>query len=143
MLRRIREMLKSQKGFTLVELMAVIAIIGVLAAIAVPRFASATDDATAAKIAADLRTIDSAISMNYASTGSYVTTVGALVPTYLQAVPTPPTGWVAATTTYTVTGNGATPPNAAALVMNGGTVYSSTPVATIKGYKAAAAPVTP
>ena len=61
MLRKLRERMKCQKGFTLVELMVVIAILGVLAAIAVPRFNNATDSARGAKIQADLRTIDSAI----------------------------------------------------------------------------------
>lgn len=63
MLRKLRERMKCQKGFTLVELMVVIAIIGVLAAIAVPKFTNASDSARGAKIQADLRTIDSAVQM--------------------------------------------------------------------------------
>lgn len=66
MFQVIRKNTKSQKGFTLVELMVVIAIIGVLAAIAVPRFTNASDSARGAKVQADLRTIDSAIQLTVA-----------------------------------------------------------------------------
>lgn len=90
MLRRIREMLCSQKGFTLVELMAVIAIIGVLVAIAVPRYVDATKEAKVAKVQADLSSIDSAISMYYAANGTYPTAMTDLA-TYFDTAPTPPT----------------------------------------------------
>ena len=61
MLMNIRKTMKSQKGFTLVELLVVVVIIGVLAAIAVPKFTGATDEAKIAKVKADLRTIASAV----------------------------------------------------------------------------------
>lgn len=66
----LKKMIKNQKGFTLVELMVVIAILGVLAAIAVPKFSDATTAANTAKVAADLRTIDSAIAMYQATNGT-------------------------------------------------------------------------
>ncbi|QJW48929.1 hypothetical protein HA075_05735 [bacterium BFN5] len=49
--------------------MVVIAILGILAAIAVPRFADSTALANTAKASADLRSLDSAISMYQASNG--------------------------------------------------------------------------
>ena len=61
----------NRRGFTLVELLVVIAIIGILAAIAVPKFAEAREAAKRAKILADLRTIDSAITIYYTIKGTY------------------------------------------------------------------------
>jgi prepilin-type N-terminal cleavage/methylation domain-containing protein len=51
----------NQKGFTLVEIMIVVAIIALLAAIAVPGFMRARKRAQASRILNDLRIIDSAI----------------------------------------------------------------------------------
>lgn len=48
---------KSKKGFTLIEMLAVIAIISVLVAIIVPAIGSATNNAKAATDAANLRTV--------------------------------------------------------------------------------------
>jgi len=52
---------KSAKGFTLVEIMIVVAIIALLAAIAVPGFLRARKRSQASRIINDLRLIDSAI----------------------------------------------------------------------------------
>src|SRR5438105_10886218 len=52
---------KSHKGFTLVEIMIVVAIIALLAAIAVPGFLRARKRSQASRILNDLRMIDSAV----------------------------------------------------------------------------------
>src|ERR1700745_183373 len=51
----------NQKGFTLVEIMIVVAVIALLAAIAVPGFMRARKRSQAARILNDLRFIDSAV----------------------------------------------------------------------------------
>ena len=62
---------RSSGGFTLVELLVVVSIIGILAAIAVPKFTSSTEYARTAKIQADLRTIAGAVALYYADMGEY------------------------------------------------------------------------
>ena len=84
----------NQKGFTLVELMVVVVIIGILVAIAVPVYNSVTDKAEYGAIQANLRTIDSAIMQYQASTtnpSSDDTVIqNAITGSYIQEWPTSP-----------------------------------------------------
>ena len=57
------------KGFTLVELVVVIAIIGILAGIAIPYYTDAQATARGAKVVADMRTIQAAYTMYLAKNG--------------------------------------------------------------------------
>lgn len=87
---------RMRRGFTLIELMIVVAIIGILAAVAVPNFIDATDEAKAARIQADLSTIGSAVELYYVKNGSYPTALSQLVSDsdgkngYLRSEPKPP-----------------------------------------------------
>ncbi len=63
----------NQKGFTLVELMIVVAIIGILAAIAIPQFAAYRAKAFNAAAESDLRNFKTTMEASLADTQTYPT----------------------------------------------------------------------
>ena len=68
-----RDIRGSQGGFTLIELMVVILIIGLLATIVVQNLRSATDKAKRVKAQADISQIKTALDRYYLDAGSYPT----------------------------------------------------------------------
>jgi prepilin-type N-terminal cleavage/methylation domain-containing protein len=63
----------SQRGFSLIELLIVVAIIGIIAAIAVPYLEQAKQASKSASAVSSIRTINSSEAAYHASTGEYGT----------------------------------------------------------------------
>jgi type II secretion system protein G len=103
---------RRERGFTLVELMVVVAVIGVLATIAIPLYANIQARGRLAKAQADSRTLASAVSVYGAHMGRIPSTLTQLTTVatnalgqpggpFMAAVPTAPGGW----STYAYTPN--------------------------------------
>jgi type II secretion system protein G len=66
-------MLRNSKGFTLIELLIVVVIIGILAAIAIPKFANTKEKAYVSAMKSDLRNLAAAEEAYFADWLSYTT----------------------------------------------------------------------
>jgi len=65
----------NKRGFTLVEIMVVAAIIGLLTAISIPMFNRIYQDVDAVKVEAELESINSAIAIYFSEKGTYPTDI--------------------------------------------------------------------
>ena len=99
---------KNQKGFTLIELMIVIAIIGILAAIAIPQFSAYRERGYIASMKADCNSVRTAEEAYYVDNNAYKATIAPATDLLSYGVGSLSTGNSVAvvlvgTTAYTVT----------------------------------------
>ncbi len=85
--RTIQAKRNNEEGFTLVELLVVITILGVLAAVVVFSISGITDKSKSSACAADKSAVDTAIESYRAQTNGWPATLTALVPTYVRSLP--------------------------------------------------------
>lgn len=71
MMRWMRKMLKSEAGFTLVELLIVLMVLGILATIAIPRFRDMSGKANQVKMKSELKQVQTAMELYYAENNVY------------------------------------------------------------------------
>src|SRR5438309_8787631 len=100
----------NRKGFTLIELLIVVVIIGILAAIAIPKFANTKEKAYLASMKSDLRNLVTAEEAYFADSVKYSATIGAGGVIFTQstgntapAVNTTADGWTANITNVNTT----------------------------------------
>jgi general secretion pathway protein G len=81
---------RSQSGFTLIELIVVVTIVGILASVALINVRYATRKANEAALKDNLFTMRKAIDTYYGDKQHYPATLDALVPNYLRSIPKDP-----------------------------------------------------
>jgi prepilin-type N-terminal cleavage/methylation domain-containing protein len=77
-----KSQMNNQKGFTLIEIVIIIVVLGILAAVAIPKYQDITGEAKEAACRASLGALRSGITIYYANTA--VTTGAAIWPTLNQ-----------------------------------------------------------
>ncbi len=106
MVKNIRTLRKNQKGFTLIELMVVVVIIGIIVATALPQFNKATEMAKEKRAKAEIKNFKTVAMVIYAENGTYPTGFSGMSDYNIPSVPKDPwTGDYSYTTTdgFTIT----------------------------------------
>lgn len=97
------KLFRKEEGFTLVELMVVVLIIGILVAIAIPVFNAAKSNAQKKSCLANQRTLEGSAQTYAADHDGTLPAVADLVPDYVKVAPNCPDPAGSAYTGYTLT----------------------------------------
>jgi len=89
-----------RKAFTLIEILIVVILLAILAAIVIPMFSDATDQARQAKIDTDISSLESQIELYRAQTGGYPAALSDLITSVAAGVDVNGDGVVDASDTY-------------------------------------------
>ena len=86
----------NERGFATLEVILMITVLGILSAVAIPRFTAITTSANTAKVQADLSTLDTAIALYQMDNGTAPTNLKKDLATYVDNIDDlkPPTGTI-------------------------------------------------
>ena len=85
--RALHKRAKGEKGFTLIELIVVVAVLGVLATLVIPKVVNIKEDAQTATDKANEKIIRNALERYYAEHGEYPDDLSTLEGDYLDEIP--------------------------------------------------------
>ena len=122
-------MLSNKKGFTLIELLIVVVIIGILAAIAIPKFANTKEKAYVASMKSDLRNLVTAQEAYFSdNNSSYATSTTVLGTNYKSSSGVTVTIASVSATGWKATSMHASTTKTCALSLGGGATNEGEPV---------------
>lgn len=87
MLLPLRKGLSNQQGFSFIELLVAVVVIGILASMMVPRVVGVMSDAKKKACQANYKSLESALERYYAKEGKYPDDLASLIPDYIKEVP--------------------------------------------------------
>ena len=122
-------MKNQKKGFTLIELLIVVVIIGILAAIAIPKFANTKEKAYIASMKSDLRNLVTAQEAYFSdNNSSYAASTGAMGTNYKPSTGVTVTMGAVTATGWTASATHGSTTKTCALTLGGGSTNEGVPL---------------